>query len=123
MLEDKATGDQTKVPQDAGVEKRPASEQLKEAWKQMESFGQALSVALQSRGNVVMVRVNDEALAHLDMLVEAEIAKSRSESAALLINEGIRANRALFERIGSITSQIADLREQLRQDMRLQKDR
>jgi hypothetical protein len=90
------------------------SDSLRDAWKQVESFGQALSEALQGRGNVVMVRVNDEALEHLDMLVEAEITKSRSESAAFLINEGINANQDLFERIGTITQQIAELREQLR---------
>ncbi len=90
------------------------SDSLRDAWKHVESFGQALSEALQGRGNVVMVRVNDEALEHLDMLVEAEITKSRSESAAFLINEGINANQELFERISAITQQIAELREQLR---------
>lgn len=93
---------------------------LKEAWKQVESFGQAVSGALQGRGNVVMVRVNDEALQHLDMLVEAEITKSRSESAAFLINEGIKANQALFDRISALIQQIAHLRQQLRQEIRLE---
>jgi hypothetical protein len=88
---------------------------LKDAWKQV--FGQALSVALQGRGNVVMVRVNDEALQHLDMLVEAEITKSRSESAAFLINEGIHGNNELFDRIRSITQQIVDLRSRLRREV------
>jgi hypothetical protein len=88
---------------------------LREAWRQV--FGQALSVALQGRGNVVMVRVNDEALRYLDMLVEAEITKSRSESAAFLINEGINANDGLFDRIKEITQQIADLRTQLREQV------
>jgi hypothetical protein len=92
---------------------------IKDALKQAETFAQTLSEALQGRGNVVMVRVNDEALAHLDMLVEAEITKSRSESAAFLINEGINANEALFDRISAITDQIAELREKLRQEVKL----
>ena len=92
---------------------------IKDALRQAESFAQALGEALQGRGNVVMVRVNDEALAHLDMLVEAEVTKSRSGSAAFLINEGIRANEALFSRISTITDQIAELREQLRQEVKL----
>ncbi len=100
--------------------KKPASVTLKDALKQVESFGQALSDALQARGNVVMVRVNDEALAHLDMLVDAEVTKSRSESAAFLIAEGIKANQALFEKIGNITQQIAELREQLRKEVKLE---
>lgn len=109
------------VPQE-DQEARPAtsgktSASLREAWRQVETVGQALGEALQGRGNVVMVRVNDEALHHLDMLVEAEITKSRSESAALLISEGIKANQALFERIAEITRQIADLRAQLRREV------
>ncbi|RLD04594.1 MAG: hypothetical protein DRI56_10995 [Chloroflexota bacterium] len=99
--------------------KKGSSPSLRDAWRQMESFGQTLGEALQGRGNVVMVRVNDEALEHLDMLVEAEVTKSRSESAAFLINEGVIANQELFDHIKSITDQISALREQLRQDVNL----
>ena len=101
--------------EDDGSKKKTPSESIKGAWKQV--FGQALNVALQGRGNVVMARVNDEALKHLDMLVEAEITKSRSESAAFLINEGIYANQELFDRIGAIAQQISDLRTQLREQV------
>ncbi|MCJ7550338.1 MAG: hypothetical protein MUQ30_11730 [Anaerolineae bacterium] len=66
--------------------KEKQSTTIKDALKQAESFAQTLGEALQGRGNVVMVRVNDAALAHLDMLVEAEVTKSRSGSAAFLIN-------------------------------------
>ena len=97
---------------DEGV-KRTGS--LKDAWKQVENIGQVVGEAMQSRSNVVMVRVNDEALRHLDMLVEAEVTKSRSESAAYLISEGIRANGELFGKISEITDQIETLRVQLRQ--------
>lgn len=85
----------------------------------MESLSKALNSALENRGNVVMVRVNDEALKHLDMLVEAEVTSSRSESAAFLISEGIHANEALFDKIRSITEQISALREQLRESVNL----
>jgi len=91
---------------------------LKNAWKQVENIGQALGDALQGRGNVVMVRVNDEALNYLDMLVEAEVVKSRSEAAALLINEGVQANQELFEKIGEVTQQINALRQHLRQTVK-----
>ncbi len=108
-------------------EKKPGASKsssvaLKEAWHQVETFGQALGEALQGRGNVVMVRINDEALAHLDMLVDGEITKSRSESAAFLINEGIIANSELFSRIRSITQQISELREKLRHDVKLDEE-
>ncbi len=78
------------------------------------SWGKTLTSALQDRGNVVMVRVNDDALRHMDMLVDAEITKSRSESAAFLITEGVKANQPLFDKISSITDQIAKLRAKLR---------
>ena len=106
---------------DAGEEsketkvKKSSTHTLKDALKQVETIGQAL----QGRGNVVMVRVNDEALDHLNMLVEADITKSRSESAAFLINEGISANGALFDKISSITHKISALREQLRNEVKL----
>ncbi|OJX38331.1 MAG: hypothetical protein BGO78_10020 [Chloroflexi bacterium 44-23] len=93
---------------------RPTEEPLKNAWKQVENIGQALGDALQGRGNVVMVRVNDEALNYLDMLVEAEVVKSRSEAAALLIKEGVQANQELFAKISEVTDQISLLREKLR---------
>jgi len=98
--------------------KQSTEENIKGAWKQVENFGQAIGDALQGRGNVVMVRINDEALNHLDMLVEAEVVKSRSEAAALLINEGIQANQSLFKKIGEVTSQISALREQLRETVK-----
>ena len=62
-----------------------------------------------------MVRVNDETLRRLDMLVDAEITKSRSESAAYLIGEGIKATEELYAKIAEVTDQIVKLREQLRE--------
>ena len=73
----------------------------------------AVGRALKNRDNVVMVRVSDEALRYLDMLVEAGITKSRSESVAFLVNEGIRASSQLFERIEEIIAKITALRQQL----------
>jgi len=94
-----------------------ASKTLTEAFKQVEGLGKALGTALQDRANVVMVRVNNESLAYLDMLVEADITKSRSESAAFLINEGIRVNGPLFGKIREITDQIAALKAKLRESV------
>ena len=95
---------------------------IKSAWKQVENIGQALGDALQGRGNVVMVRINDEALSYLDMLVEADVVKSRSEAAAWLINEGVNANQSLFQKIGEVTQQISALREKLRETVKTQKE-
>jgi len=95
-----------------------AGKTLNEAIKQVESLGKALGSALQDRANVVMVRVNDDSLRYLDMLVEADITNSRSESAAFLINEGIKANESLFNKIRDITDQITTLKSQLREVVR-----
>lgn len=95
--------------------KSASADPLKGAWKQVENIGQTLGEALQGRGNVVMVRVNNETLERLDMLVEAEIVKSRSEAAALLINEGAKSYADLFEKVREITDQIASLRSKLRE--------
>ena len=98
--------------------KSSASKTINDAIKQVETFteniSKALGNALQDRANVVMVRVNDDSLSYLDMLVEADVTKSRSESAAFLINEGIKANEGLFNKIREITDQIAALKAQLR---------
>ncbi|MGC9945872.1 MAG: ribbon-helix-helix domain-containing protein [Bryobacteraceae bacterium] len=67
------------------------------------------------RGNVVMVRVSDDALARLDQLVEAGLFGSRSECAAFLIGAGIASQKELFDRLGAHTDEIRKLKEQLRQ--------
>src|SRR5678815_161919 len=64
-----------------------------------ESIGKAIDSALSARDHVVMVRVNDDSLKSLDALVQTGIFKSRSEAAAFLICEGVKAQAALFERI------------------------
>jgi len=67
------------------------------------------------RGNVVMARVNDDALAHMDQLVEADLFGSRSECAAFLIGAGIASQKQLFERLAAHTAEMRKLKEQLRQ--------
>jgi hypothetical protein len=100
--------------------KDTARDTINEAIKQVENLGKALGSALQGRANVVMVRVNDESLDYLDMLVEADITKSRSESAAFLINEGIKANEPLFGQIREITDQIVALKAKLRESVQVE---
>lgn len=123
LIEGKAFDPQPQPPEDESRKQsaktaKGTSEGIGGVWKQVENIGQTLGEALQGRGNVVMVRVNDDTLAHLDMLVEAELVKSRSEAAALLIIEGMKANEKLFERIREITDQIAILRSQLKESVK-----
>lgn len=79
-----------------------------------ESIGKAIETALAARENVVMVRVNTDSLKKLDALVQSGIFKSRSESAAFLISEGIKAQNAMFDRISSKIEEIERLRGELK---------
>lgn len=79
-----------------------------------ESISKAIETALSSRDHVVMVRVNDESLRKLDALVQSGIFKSRSEAAAFLISEGVKAQSALFDRIEQKTAEIERLRSELK---------
>jgi Arc/MetJ-type ribon-helix-helix transcriptional regulator len=68
----------------------------------------------EGRGNVVMVRLGDDALAKVDQLVEATLFGSRSEAAAYLVGAGIESQKELFDRLGTHTEEIRKLKEQLR---------
>jgi hypothetical protein len=86
--------------------------------KALSSFMVSLEAALSGRGNSIMVRVNDDALQKLDMLINAGICKSRSESAAFLLQRGMENSGALFDRIASVSSKISQLRQDLLQSVR-----
>jgi hypothetical protein len=103
--------DQVNVEVTEECKKRPTTGES--VTKTLSSIVDSLEAALTGRGNAVMVRVNDQALSKLDMLVDAGICKSRSESAAFLLQRGIDSSGALFDRIESVTNQITQLREEL----------
>ena len=82
--------------------------------KASESISKAIESALSARDHVIMVRVNDESLKALDALVQSGIFKSRSESAAFLISEGIKAQKPLFDSISKKIEEIERLRSELK---------
>ncbi len=82
--------------------------------KATESIGKAIDSALSARDHVVMLRFNDGSLKSLDSLVQTGIFKSRSEAAAFLIGEGVKAQTALFERISERIKEIERLRAELK---------
>ncbi|GEM_PF-721185 len=102
--------------------RKTASKTINDAIKQLENLGKALGNALQDRANVVAVRINNDSLRYLDMLIESDITKSRSDGAAFLINEGIKANEQLFNKIRNITDQISSLKSQLRETVKVEED-
>ena len=79
-----------------------------------ETIETAIKSALSFRDNVIMVRVNKESLNKIDELVDTGLFKSRSESAAFLIREGIKARNDIFIIINEKISEIQKLKEELK---------
>ncbi|MEA2172863.1 MAG: hypothetical protein QOD00_455 [Blastocatellia bacterium] len=63
---------------------------------------------------VVAVKVSPEAQDKLEQLVQAGVFRSRAEAAAYLIDEGIKTQVALFDRVQQKLSEIERLRAELR---------
>ncbi|HEX3557718.1 MAG TPA: hypothetical protein VHU19_00835 [Pyrinomonadaceae bacterium] len=63
---------------------------------------------------VVAVKLSHEAQDRLEQLVQAGVFRSRAEAAAFLIDEGIKAQAPLFERVSQKLSEIERLRAELR---------
>jgi Arc/MetJ-type ribon-helix-helix transcriptional regulator len=84
------------------------------AVKTAESIKKAIDKALASRNTVLTIRVNEDSNKKLNMLVESGLFKSRSESAAFLIEEGIKNQDALFSKIKDKLETIDQIREELK---------
>lgn len=84
------------------------------ASKTAESIKKAIDKALASRNTVLTIRVNDECNKKLGMLVDAGLFRSRSESAAFLIQEGIKVQEDLFKKIENKLEKIDKIKEELK---------
>ncbi len=63
---------------------------------------------------VVAVKVSHEAQEKLEQLVQAGVFHNRAEAAAYLVDEGIKTQAALFERVQQKLGEIERLRAELR---------
>ena len=63
---------------------------------------------------VVAVKVTPESQEKLEALVQAGVFRNRAEAAGFLIEEGIKTQSALFERVRQKLSEIERLRAELR---------
>ncbi|MGH9840584.1 MAG: hypothetical protein ACREEM_17540 [Blastocatellia bacterium] len=79
-----------------------------------EGVSRAVERAINVRDTTVLIRLSDASSDSLDTLVSAGIFKSRSEAASFLIDEGIKAQAPLFQRIQDKLSEIERLRVELR---------
>ena len=77
------------------------------------SLRDTIKSARSARDSVVMVRVNRESLRKMDALVDCGLTKSRSEAAAFLITEGIKARADLYDKIAEQSEVIRNAREEL----------
>ncbi|NOR15154.1 MAG: hypothetical protein GQ544_05585 [Candidatus Aminicenantes bacterium] len=84
------------------------------AVKTAESIRKVIEKALASRNTVMTIRVNDESNIKMNMLVDAGFFKSRSESAAYLIQEGIKRREDLFVKIEGKLKKMDKLRSEIK---------
>ena len=63
---------------------------------------------------VVAVKVSPEAQEKVDQLVQAGIFRNRAEAAGFLVEEGIKTQSALFDRVQQKLAEIERLRAELR---------
>ena len=117
-MKDKNTKKETKETQKEKKQQRPFDEfgdQVEKfAVKTAESIRKVIDRALASRNTVLTIRVNDESNKKLNMLVEAGLFKSRSESAAFLIEEGIKSQGSLFLKITDKLKKMEKIRDELK---------
>jgi len=84
------------------------------AVKTAESIKKVIDKALSSRNTVLTIRVNDESNKKINMLVDAGLFRSRSESCAFLIQEGIKSQEPLFKKIEEKLSKMDKIKDELK---------
>lgn len=110
----KETKETTKEKKQSGPFDEFGNQVEKFAIKTAESIRKVIDRALASRNTVLTIRVNDESNKKLNMLVEASLFKSRSESAAFLIEEGIKSQGTLFSKITDKLKKMEKIRDELK---------
>lgn len=79
-----------------------------------ETVNKAVERALNVRDTTVVVRLSEATSDSIDTLVSAGIFKGRAEAASFLIDEGIKAQSSLFQKIQDRLSEIERIRAELR---------
>lgn len=106
--------EQTTAPEEAESPTPGFGSVLEETAKLFELMGRAIVTTAQELTNQMVVPVDKETRQCMDLLIQTGAVKTRTEAATFLLNEGIKANSPLFEKIVRTNAQINSLREQLR---------
>ena len=72
------------------------------------------STSHSERAHIVSCRIDVLTLAHVDLLVDAGLHRTRSAAATWLLRAGIRAQQPLLERIAPVVQEIARARRRVR---------
>ena len=78
------------------------------------TIGRAIEKAVSAGEHAILVKVDDETLRRIEMLIRAEVCKTRPEAMVFLATEGVKAQQALFERIEAKEAEIERLKSELR---------
>ena len=76
-------------------------------------FAASLETTVSGRGWPLVVRVDKDTLAKLDLLVAGGVCKSRVEAAAYLLDQGVKSSEATLARITEVKGQIDDMKQDL----------
>jgi hypothetical protein len=79
-----------------------------------ETVNQAVEKAVNVKDTTVVARLSDDTSEKLDLLVQSGVFKNRMEAAAFLLEEGIKNQAPLFQRINDRMAEIERLRADLR---------
>jgi Arc/MetJ-type ribon-helix-helix transcriptional regulator len=82
-----------------------------------ETINKAVERALNVRDSTVLLRLSEQVSESVDTLVTAGVFKNRAEAAAFLVEEGIKAQSHLFDRIAAKLEEIQRLRDELRHSL------
>ena len=82
-----------------------------------ETINKAVERALNVRDSTVLLRLSEGVSESVDTLVTAGVFKNRAEAAAFLVEEGIKAQTHLFNRIAAKLEEIQRLRDELRHSL------
>ncbi|MFN7944922.1 MAG: hypothetical protein U0Z53_06195 [Blastocatellia bacterium] len=112
----------TPTPQPEGTRSETVDFNLADALRDLvnkvpETVNRAVERAMNVKDTTVLIRLSDASSEAIDRLVTAGVFKSRAEAAAFLIDEGIKTQAPLFQRIEDKMAEIERLREELRRSV------